>query len=120
MKHILMIVLLASVSIVAAEKEKSNKADGVLSVAIDGAKLYKKRCAICHGENGTKSPKSGVGAIAGMDATRLALLIRAYRDQDEDVGAFTMHKSSQIMKDSTINLSSEHIIALAKYISGLK
>jgi cytochrome c553 len=89
-------------------------------MAVDGAKIYKQRCAKCHGEKAIKSPKNHVPALAGRDVTKLALTIRAYRDQDTDVGSYTMHKSSQLMKDATGSLSREQIVALAKYISALK
>ncbi|RLA77474.1 MAG: cytochrome c [Epsilonproteobacteria bacterium] len=89
-------------------------------MAIDGAELYKKRCASCHGAKAQKSPHTGVPALAGRDVSELALTIRAYRDQDERVGTYTMHKDSRIMYDATSSLSRDKIVALAKYISGLK
>ncbi|MDD2449579.1 MAG: c-type cytochrome [Sulfurimonas sp.] len=104
MKKIIIVLLLASMGLMAA----------------DGAKLYKQRCSLCHGENAQKNPLEGVPALAGMDATVLALTIRAYRDQDSRVGAYTMHKTSQLMKDSTSGLTRDMIVAIAKYVSGLK
>ncbi len=104
MKKIIFTILLASVSL----------------MAVSGEKLYKQRCASCHGLTATESPKSGVPALAGRDVTELALTIRAYRDQDERVGTYTMHKDSRIMYDATSSLSRDKIVALAKYISGLK
>ncbi len=120
MKIIIIDALLASGSLMAAESVQANKSGSFSSKDIDGAAIYKQRCAVCHGEKATKSPETGVAALAGMDATRLALRIRAYRDQDNEVGTYTMHKSSRVMKDSTDDLSREQIVALAKYISGLK
>ena len=104
MKKILLTVLLASVSL----------------MAFDGAKLYKQKCAKCHGEKAQKSALKGVRPLAGRDVTELALTIRAYRDQDQRVGTYTMHKDSRIMYDATSSLSRDKIVALAKYISGLK
>ncbi|EQB38753.1 hypothetical protein M947_08620 [Sulfurimonas hongkongensis] len=104
MKKILIVLLLASISL----------------MATDGEKLYKQRCALCHGEKAQKNPREGVPALAGKDATVLALTIRAYRDQDSRIGAYTMHKSSQVMEDSTSGLTRDMIVAIAKYISGLK
>ena len=118
MKKILFIALLVSVSLVAADGEQDNKSGVFLSV--DGAVVYKQKCALCHGKKGQKVPSGAVGVLAGRDAVRLALEIRAYRDQDKDVGAYTMHKSSQVMKDATSGLSDKKIGALAKYISSLK
>ena len=111
------LLALASVSLIAADSVQANKSD-IIST-IDGAVLYKQRCSICHGEKAKKSPKTGIAPLAGRDVARLALKIRAYRDQDNEVGSYTMHKDSQIMKDSTSNLSREQIVSLAKYISGL-
>jgi len=104
MKKILFTILLASVSLMAA----------------NGNKLYDKKCALCHGKKAEKSPREGVPPLAGRDVTELALTIRAYRDQDERVGTYTMHKNSQIMYDATSSLSRDKIVALAKYISSMK
>jgi len=109
MRNIILAALLASGSLVAAD-----------AVKIDAAKLYKVQCSLCHGEKGEKSPESGVAPLAGRDATVLALTIRAYRDQDQGIGTYTMHKSSEIMKNETVKLSDMQISALAKYISALK
>ena len=120
MKNIIIAALLASSSLMAAESVQANKSGSFSSTGINGAKIYKQRCAVCHGEKATKSPEKGVAALAGMDATRLALRIRSYRDQDNEVGSYTVHKNSRVMYDSTDDLSREQIVALAKYISGLK
>jgi len=89
-------------------------------MAADGAKLYKKRCASCHGANAQECPINGASTLAGRDVTVLALTIRAYRDQDEEGEAYTRHNTNQMMKDSTTELSRDQIVALAKYINGLK
>ena len=119
MRSIIIMTLLASASLMAADSVKANDYGSFSSKATDGAALYKKNCTVCHGEKATKSPKSGVPALAGRDATRLALRIRAYRDQDNEVGTYTMHKSSAVMKSSTLKLSDRQIGMLAKYISSL-
>ncbi len=114
MKSIIIAALLAGGSLMAADNSGSFS-----SKKVDGAALYKQGCAVCHGENATKSPEANVPALAGRDATRLALRIRAYRDQDNEVGTYTMHKTSDVMKNSTVKLSDRQIGALAKYISSL-
>ena len=113
MKKIILSTLLASVSLMAA--------DGAFS-PIDGAAHYKQHCAICHGEKGENTPRGGAVPLAGTDTVKLALDIRAYRNQgeSENVGAYTMNKNSQVMYDATSGLSDKEIIALAKYISSLK
>jgi len=103
MKKIMMVLLLASMSLMAA----------------NGAKLYQQRCSKCHGADAKKSPLKGVASLAGRDVTELALTIRSYRDQDENIGTYTMHKSSQVMKESTSSLTRDQIVAIAKYVSGL-
>jgi cytochrome c553 len=120
MKNIIIAAILASGSLVAAESVQANKSGSFSSTDIDGAAIYKKRCSVCHGEKATKIPETGVAALAGMDATRLARRIRSYRDQDSEVGAYTMHRSSRVMYDSTDDISNEQISALAKYVSSLK
>jgi len=113
MKKIILSVLLASVSLMASDSTTGKFAP------INGKVLYKQHCALCHGEKAQKSPEKGASALAGMDAVKLALTIQDYRDQDKRVGAYTMHKTSQVMKDSTMNLSNNEIVALAKYIHSL-
>ncbi len=118
MKKILLTALLASVSLIAADSAPAKKT-GVF-LPIDGPALYSKHCASCHGEDGRKVPSPEASVLAGRDAVRLALKIRAYRDQDGRVGTFTMHKVSRLMYDQTSRLSDKQISALARYISGLE
>ena len=103
MKKIVIVLLLASMSL----------------MAVSGEKLYKQKCASCHGDKAQEQAQKGVRPLAGRDVTELALTIRAYRDQDERVGTYTMHKDSRIMYDATSSLSRDKIVALAKYINGL-
>ena len=118
MKKILFTILLASMSLIAADNATTTKSSGFLP--IDGAKLYQQDCALCHGKYGRKVPSRASSALAGRDAVKLALTIRSYRDQDNSIGAYTMHKSSQIMKEQTVRYSDRQIGAIAKYISGLE
>jgi cytochrome c553 len=116
MKKILLTALFVSVSLIAADSAPVKKLGAFLP--IDGAALYQKNCAICHGKDGRKVPE-GASTLAGRDAVRLALRIRSYRDQYEGVGSYTLKKDSRIMYDETSKLSDKEISALAKYISGL-
>jgi cytochrome c553 len=117
MKKILLGALFASVSLIAADSVPVKKQGAFLP--INGATLYNQNCAICHGKDGRKVPSKAASSLAGRDAVRLALRIRAYRDQDSRIGTYTMHKESQVMKDQTSKLSDKEISALAKYISSL-
>jgi len=114
MKKIILLALFAGISLVAAEA----KSNGF--VPINGAEIYQQYCVVCHGKEGKMIPTGASAALAGRDAEKLALTIRAYRDQDKSIGAFTMKKSSEIMKQATMELSDSQIGAVAKYISGLK
>lgn len=90
-------------------------------MAVDGAALYKKRCAKCHGEKAQKSPLKNVAPIAGMNTTILARITRSYRDQDSRYGtAHTMHRENQLMKEATSSLSDQQIGAISKHINGLE
>ena len=118
MRNIIIATLLVSGSLMAADSIQASKTGGFAEF-IDGAAFYKQHCSKCHGEKGEKSPE-GSAPLAGRDPTILALTIRAYRDQNNELGAYTMHKSSQLMYDSTDDISDKHIGALAKYISSLQ
>ena len=114
MRNIILAVLLASGSLVAAESVQSNKS------GVDGEAFYKKRCSVCHGANGEKTPLKGMIPIASMDATSLARKVRAYRDQDERHGtAHSIYRENQVMKEATSSLSNQQIGAIAQYINGL-
>ncbi len=120
MKSIIIATLLVGGSLMAADSVKANNSGSFSEKGIDGAVLYEKNCAICHGKKAEKSPEAGVPPLASRDATRLALTIRAYRDQDKNIGTYTMHKSSEVMQNQTVKFSDRQIGAIAKYISGLK
>lgn len=120
MKNIIIAALLLSGSLVAAESIEANKAGAVLSTGIDGAKFYKKRCSVCHGEKGEKASLKGMVPLAGMDAGVLARKVKAYRDQEDRHGAYAIYQTNEVMREATYSLSNEHISAIATYISGLK
>ncbi len=122
MKKIIFFTLLAvaSISLMASENASSSKSDAFSSKPIDGAGLYKQHCIVCHGEKAQKTPVKNMVPIAGMDATILARITRAYRDQDESHGtAHSMYRENQVMKEATNSLSNQQIGAIAKYINSL-
>lgn len=119
MKNIIIAALLTSGSLMAAESVQANKT-GVSSTGVDGAKFYKKRCSVCHGENGEKADLKGMIPLAGMDAGKLARTVVAYRDQEERHGAYAIYKTNEVMREATYSLSNEQISAIATYLSGLK
>jgi len=114
MKKFIIFALLASASLMAAESVQANES------GINGEKVYKKRCAICHGESGEKADLKGMVPLAGMDAGKLARTVVAYRDQDERHGAYAVYQTNEVMKEATYSMSNEQISAVATYLSGLK
>jgi cytochrome c len=106
MKKIVFTVLLAGISVVAGESNISIK---------NGAALYIKKCAICHGANADKTPIKDMTPIAGMEATKVAKILKFYQD-DERIG----HGYSEEMVNSTMFLSQKAIDAIATYVSSLK
>ena len=120
MKNIILSVLLTSGSLMAAESVQANKSGASSPTGVDGAKFYKKRCSVCHGEKGQNVPLKGMKPLAGMDATKLARTVRAYRDQEERHGAYAIYKTNEVMREATYSISNEQISAIATYLSGLK
>ena len=118
MKKIIFTVLVTGLSLIAADSAKAASSGKFLP--IDGAELYQQHCAVCHGKDGRKVPAGASSFLAGRDAVRLALTIRSYRDQDKGIGAYTMHKSNEIMLQETTKWSDRQIGAIAKYVSGLE
>ena len=118
MKNIIIFALFASSSLMAAESVQVNKPDALIGV--DGVKFYKKRCSVCHGEKGMKTPLKGMKPLAGRDAGELARKVRAYRDQDERHGAYAIYEDNIVMSEATYSISNEQISAIATYLSGLK
>jgi len=106
MKRMVFTVLLAGISFVTAESSVSIK---------DGAALYIKKCAICHGANADKTPIKNMSPIAGMEAEKVAKILKFYQD-DERIG----HGYSSEMVNSTMFLSQKAIGAIASYVSSLK
>ena len=56
MKSIIIVALLAGSSLMAADSVKANDSGSFTTKDIDGAVLYEKNCAMCHGKKAEKSP----------------------------------------------------------------
>ena len=106
MKRVIFTALLATVGLMAAEGAAATQ---------DGAVLYAKKCAICHGANADKTPIKNMKPIAGMKAQKLASTLKFYQDDDR-IG----HGYSQEMVNTTTFLSQRAIDAIATYVSTLK
>ncbi len=119
MKNIIIAVLLASGSLMAAESLQASESASA-STGVDGAKFYKKRCAVCHGEKGEKAVLNGMVPLIGRDAGELARKVRGFRDQEERHGAYAIYEENQVMREATYSISDQQISAIATYLSGLK
>lgn len=120
MKNIAIAILLISGSLIASESVQTNKSGASSSASVDGEVFYNKRCSVCHGAKGQKTPLRGMKPLAGMDAGALARKVRAYRDQDERHGAYAIYEDNIVMSEATYSISNEQISAIATYLSGLK
>ncbi|MCW8837766.1 MAG: c-type cytochrome [Thiovulaceae bacterium] len=113
MKKVLLSMLVASVTLMASDAASVYKT-GVL-LPPDGPVIYKKQCAVCHGENGKRIAFKGSIEIAGMDADKLAKELKDYR-----YGSINKYGYGAQMKSALVDLSWDEIDAVAKYVNGLK
>ena len=98
MKKIALTLLVASVSLMAA----------------DGAALYKK-CAACHGAKAEKKALGKSEVVQGWDAAKIETSLNGYK-----AGTLNVHGMGALMKGQVASYSEEDIKAVAAYIAGLK
>jgi len=123
MKKIILSVLLASVSLVAADNSRAVYKPGML-LPPEPDLIYKQKCASCHGDDGKsmdhvyadKMPGANI-VIAGMDTDKLAKDLKAYKDINNPHNKYGL---GALMNSPTSDLSWEELDAVAKYVNGLK
>jgi cytochrome c len=98
MKKIALTLLVASVSLMAA----------------DGAALYKK-CAACHGASAEKKALGKSQVINTWDAAKIEESLKGYK-----AGTLNVHGMGALMKGQVASYSDEDIAAVSAYIAGLK
>ena len=98
MKKIALALLVASVSLMAA----------------DGAAAYKK-CASCHGAKAEKKALNKSEIIAGWDAAKTEEALNGYK-----AGTRNIHGMGALMKGQVASYDAATIKAVAAYIAGLK
>lgn len=98
MKKIALALLVASVSLMAA----------------DGAALYKK-CAACHGAKGEKKALGKSEVIDTWDTAKIADALKGYK-----AGTRNVHGMGALMKGQVAPYTDADIEAVSAYIAGLK
>lgn len=98
MKKIALTLLVASVSLMAA----------------DGAALFKK-CAACHGAKAEKKALGKSEVIQGWDAAKIETALNGYK-----AGTRNIHGMGALMKGQVAPYSEADIKAVSAYIAGLK
>lgn len=98
MKKIALTLLVASVSLMAA----------------DGAALYKK-CAACHGANAEKKALGKSEIIDTWTAAQIEEALNGYK-----AGTRNIHGMGALMKGQVAPYSEEDIKAVSAYVAGLK
>ncbi len=123
MKKIILSVVIASVSLVAADNSRAVYKPGLM-LPPQADLIYQKQCASCHGEDGKSMDRvysdkiNGKKiVIAGMGKDALVKDLRAYRDLETPYSKYGL---GALMKSATADLSWDEIDAVAEYVSGLK
>ena len=98
MKKIALALLVASVSLMAA----------------DGAAAFKK-CVSCHGAKAEKKALNKSEVIAGWDAAKIEAALNGYK-----AGTRNVHGMGALMKGQVASYDEATIKAVATYIAGLK
>ncbi len=86
---------------------------GASLMAADGAALYKK-CAGCHGADGSKVALGKSIAINTMDAAAVETALVDYK-----AGTRNMHGMGALMKGQVASFSDADIKAVSAYVGGL-
>lgn len=87
---------------------------GAPALAGDGAKLYNKRCAICHGKDGTANNKMGKGSANFNDREW-----QAKTSIDDVIRVTSEGVPDTKMRAFNVKLSAEEIRAIAEYVKTL-
>lgn len=97
----------------AGELKKSLAAQTVAPTK-NGAALFAK-CAGCHGADGKTKALGKSPAIAGLEASKVAEMLKEYKE-----GKRNAYGMGNLMKGQVASLSDSDIDLLAAYIAGLK
>ncbi|WP_187648032.1 c-type cytochrome [Nitrosophilus labii] len=83
--------------------------------ASDGAKIFKQKCAVCHGENAQKSSLGVSKIIAGWPLEKTIKKLKEYK-----TGKLNQYGFGNMMRNRATKLTEKEMLAVAKYIESLK
>lgn len=86
---------------------------GQLALAADGAAVFKRSCAGCHGQNAERGT-GGTQPIKGRSAADIQKMLRGYAD-----GSYG-GKQKATMQNVAKKLSADDLKAVAEHVGGLK
>ena len=125
MKKSILSILLASVTLVAADSASVYKS-GLLLPA-NGKVIYERQCASCHGNNGNQTSFEGsarvtYSKISGMSTENIAKDLKDYRGgiKSKNYQPHNKYGYGAMMRSVTADLSWDEIDAVAKYVNGFK
>ena len=126
MKRIIFSVLLASVSLLAADSASVYKSG--LLLPPKGDIIYNKQCASCHGSNAQQTSFNGAAMdikyapIAGWETAKLSRELLRYKIGKVEKSYSPVNKTGYgaLMRSATKDLSVLELDAIAAYVNGLK
>ncbi len=83
--------------------------------AADGAKIFKQKCAVCHGEKAQKSSLGVSKVIAGWPTEKIIKKLKEYK-----TGKLNQYGFGNMMRNRATKLTEKEMLAVAKYIESLK
>ncbi len=81
----------------------------------DGAKIFEKTCAVCHGDRAQKSSLGVSKVIAGQSASVTVEKLKGYKS-----GGLNQYGFGNMMRNRATKLSDDEMKAVAKYVESLK
>jgi cytochrome c6 len=108
MKQLFVIIILGMFTFACANKEKASKSEtsSVEKPAVDGAKIFKQNCELCHGPDGK------LGANGSKDLTVSDL------DLNETILQISKGKGAMVAYENILSLA--EIKAVAEYTMSLR
>ena len=85
------------------------------SFSFSSGTIYYSKCVSCHGSNGKKSALGISAIIGGQKYSKTVQQLKDYQS-----GKLNLYGYGGLMKDKTLGLEDDVILAIAKYIETMK